>query len=369
MKKVNKKMKRVLLLEPYYGGSHKQFLSGLQQWVDAEFVLLHLPARKWKMRMQFSAVYFAEQIRAMPPEKQQFDLLLCSTFVDVAVLRALLTRLPHWKNTVPVKTYFHENQYAYPVQQADISMRQFAAINYSTALASDSCAFNSQYNLDSFIKGIRRVLKLASDMKIGGTADAILQKSVVLHPGMDYSSIDAAQPPAKEEIPVIVWNHRWEHDKGPEVFFEALYVLQKKKIPFRVIVLGKSHPNLSACFVEAKERLANECLHFAYADSKKQYAELLKKGDIVVSTAKHEFFGIAVLEAIRAGCYPLLPNDLSYPELYPDSYLYAPGKLAGKLENLLRSPIDFGESKSKELTERFAWQHLQNAYKQWLFAD
>ena len=362
-------MKRVLLLEPYYGGSHKQFLTGLQQWIDAEFVLLYLPARKWKMRMQFSAVYFAEQIRAMSPDKQQFDLLLCSTFVDVAVLRALLARLVHWNDTVPVKTYFHENQFAYPVQQEDVSMRQFAAINYSTALASDSCAFNSQYNLDSFQRGVRLVLKRAPDMNIGGTADEILQKSVVLHPGMDYSCIDAAQTPVKEKMPVIVWNHRWEHDKGPEVFFEALYLLQKKKITFGLIVLGQSHPDNSACFSEAKARLAKECIHFAYVDSKEQYAELLKRGDIVVSTARHEFFGIAVLEAIRAGCYPLLPDDLSYPELYPKQYLYTPGKLAHKLEELLLSPIVFGERKSRELTERFAWQHLQNAYKRWLFAD
>ncbi|MCW5209466.1 DUF3524 domain-containing protein [Desulfobulbus sp. US1] len=42
----------ILLLEPYYGGSHKAFLIGLQQQLDYRFTLLSLPARKWKMRMQ-----------------------------------------------------------------------------------------------------------------------------------------------------------------------------------------------------------------------------------------------------------------------------------------------------------------------------
>ena len=121
-------MKRILLLEPYYGGSHKQFLTGIQNCVEAEFVLFSLPARKWKMRMQFSAIYFVQQIKALSAAEQQFDLVLCSTFVDVAVLRSLLLNLPHWNRDARVKTYFHENQIAYPSQQEDISMRQFVSI-------------------------------------------------------------------------------------------------------------------------------------------------------------------------------------------------------------------------------------------------
>ena len=57
-----KVMKRVLILEAYYGGSHKLFLQGLQKAVKADYTLFTLPARKWKMRMQLSAIWFAEQI-------------------------------------------------------------------------------------------------------------------------------------------------------------------------------------------------------------------------------------------------------------------------------------------------------------------
>ncbi len=360
-------MKRILLLEPYYGGSHKQFLTGVQQWVDAEFVLLSLPARKWKMRMQFSAIWFVEQIKAMPVAKQHFDVVLCSTFVDVAVLRALLCSLPHWNQNACVKTYFHENQFAYPSQQKDLSMRQFTSINCNTALASDGCAFNSHYNLNSFVEGVRKVTKFASDMKIVESVEAICRKSVVLSPGMDYSFIDEVLAPVKEDgPPVIVWNHRWEHDKGPEDFFAALYSIQKKNIPFRLIVLGESYPNMPACFEEAEKRLASEIVHFAYAESRKHYAKLLRLGDIVVSTAKHEFFGISVLEAIRAGCYPLLPDDLSYPELYPKEFRYPSGLLAERLGELLRFPVTLGAEKASELTERFSWQQLQKMYRQWL---
>ncbi len=360
-------MKRVLILEPYYGGSHKLFLQGLQQNIEADFVLMTLPARKWKMRMQFSAIWFVEEIKKLPRGKQSFDVVLCSTFVDVAVFRALVHPVPGWNKEAVVKTYFHENQFAYPSQKQDISMRQFTAINCTTALASDACAFNSLFNLDTFLAGVQKVVKFATDMKIPGVVDAIRQKSVVLYPGMDYSFIDEVTVSKKDGgAPIIVWNHRWEHDKGPEIFFNALYTLQKKRIVFRLIVLGESYANMPECFSTAQKRLADEILHFGYAESRKKYAELLRMGDVLVSTAKHEFYGIAVLEGIRAGCYPLLPESLSYPELYGKEFLYTPGKLVKKLEEYLRYPVCLENETRNSLTTRFSWHCQREHYTKWL---
>lgn len=361
-------MKRVLILEPYFGGSHKLFLEGVQRTVEADFVLMTLPAWKWKMRMQFSAIWFVQQIQELPECQRSFDVVLCSTFVDVAVLRALLGNIAGWNCETVMKTYFHENQFAYPSQQKDVSMRQFTSVNFSTALASDGCAFNSDFNKNSFLEGVNEVIKLASDMKIPSLCDDILKKSVVLYPGMDYSFLDVIyRGVADGGPPIIVWNHRWEHDKGPEMLFDALYQLQEKKVSFRLIVLGESYANMPECFTKAEKRLTKEIIHFGYAESRQRYAELLHQGDVLVSTAKHEFFGIAVLEGIRAGCYPLLPKSLSYPELYSDEFLYEPGKLVEKLERYLRNPVALGQETSKRLTERFSWHRCKDEYTQWLF--
>ncbi len=365
-------MNRVLILEPYYGGSHKLFLTGLQKTVDADYTLLTLPPRKWKMRMQLSAFWFVQDIKKIAFEKRCFDTILCSTFVDVAVLRSLLTGIPGWNPNARVLTYFHENQFEYPGQEMAPDIRQFAAINLSTAMASDSCAFNSQYNLESFLTAIGKFLKKAADMKPLEIVEGIRGKSVVLYPGMDYSSIDeaAARPKGLEAgPPVLVWNHRWEHDKGPELFFEALYEIKKEGVAFQVIVMGESFANVPQCFVEALSLLEDETIHFGYADNREQYAALLRQGDVIVSAARHEFFGISVLEGIRAGCYPLLPHALSYPELYPDDFLYQPGTLKTRLAAVLKNTPVLQEKTRRNLTGRFDWKQCAGRYRRWLFSD
>ena len=55
--------------------------------------------------------------------------------------------------------------------------------------------------------------------------------------------------------------------------------------------------------------------HIGFAESREDYEKVLLSSDLLISTADHEFFGIAVLEAISAGVYPLLPERLSYPEI------------------------------------------------------
>ncbi len=362
-------MKRVLILEPYFGGSHKAFLEGLQQAVSAEFTLLTLPARKWKMRMQLSAYWFAQEIEKYAVRQRSFDTVLCSTFVDVAALRSLLAQIAGWNQHAKVITYFHENQFAYPAQKNAPDIRQFSALNLSTAMASDLCIFNSKYNMESFLGAIQSFLKKASDMKPLNSVEVLREKSIILYPGMDYSGIDDVEERSRKkmtDVTTIVWNHRWEHDKGPELFFEALYIIQEKRIPFHLIVLGQSFGDRPGCFYEASVRLSEEIVHFGYVETSSEYAQLLHRGDVIVSTARHEFFGISVVEGIRAGCYPLLPNDLSYPELYQEEFLYEPGRLAGKLHDFLLQPATLSWEDIKKITEPFAWVCCGRQYEECL---
>ena len=349
----------ILVLEPYFGGSHKSFLNGLSNHLPFKFEFMTFPARKWKWRMRIAAPFYARELH---DSGKRYDRILCSTFVDVAAFRGLA---PLWVREVPLITYFHENQFYYPMQVEDERDFHFTLTNLTTALASDSLAFNSAYNLNSFLEGTEKLLRKSYDLKLKNPRESILNKSEVLPPGIDFSGIDISKDVKQEGTPVVVWNHRWEHDKNPGPFFKALFKLDREGIDFKLIVLGESFRNCPLIFNEAKKRLSNRILHFGYTASRRDYAGLLRQGNLVVSTAKHEFFGISVIEAVRAGCRPLLPKRLSYPELFPEEFLYEDKNFINCLkETLVKNRLSADDS--IKLTERFSWESLAPSYKAWI---
>ena len=56
--------------------------------------------------------------------------------------------------------------------------------------------------------------------------------------------------------------------------------------------------------------------------NKKQYYKLLAKAKIVFSANQQETFGIGAVEGLFFGTIPLVPNRLSYVELYDPLFRY-----------------------------------------------
>ena len=105
--------------------------------------------------------------------------------------------------------------------------------------------------------------------------------------------------------------------------------------------------------------------------SRAEYIKWLKRGSIVISTARQENFGIAVIEAARYGCVPLLPARLAYPEIIPQRFhpqvLYTdPGDLVDKLSRLITNYSEFEKLRGdlSEQMNRFAWENLIDRYDQ-----
>jgi len=299
----------ILALEPYYGGSHKAFIDGLSAASSHNWTVLNLPAHTWKWRMRHSAITFAAHVEKLVDNDKRWDLLFCSDMLNLAEFVALA---PSEIAGLPKVIYFHENQLTYPVRTEDERDCHFAMTNLTSALAADAVWFNTQFHMDSFLDALAIFLKSMPDHQPVDAIDNICLKSSVLPPGIDDL------PPRRQRKPGplrILWAARWEHDKNPEDFFEAVGILKMRNVRFRLNIIGQSFRERPEIFTKARGELADHIDYWGYQKSRNEYMQALYDSDVIVSTANHEFFGISLVEAVGAGAYPLVPQRLSYPEI------------------------------------------------------
>ena len=303
---------RIMLVEPYFTGSHRAWADGYRNASAHEVVLVTHEGRFWKWRMHGGYVTLAEQIADLGG---QFDALLVS---DMVHLPALLGAARRQLGAVPVVLFMHENQLMYPVAEADREDLAYPLINWGSMAVADRVVFNSEFHLAGWFDGVGALLRHFPDRKHGHLVADVMNRSEVLPVGVDLARLDdpVGDRPDSGDPPLILWNQRWEYDKGPDVFFAALDRLVAEDISFRVALAGENVRNRPDEFEEARARLGERVVHYGYAEEG-AYRRLLREASIVVSTAHHEFFGVAVVEAVYAGPFPVLPNRLVYPERIP----------------------------------------------------
>lgn len=152
--------------------------------------------------------------------------------------------------------------------------------------------FNSNFNRDSFLHNIPKILKLLPDYKPKNLQNEIESKSRVLYFPISYPNISNSI--TKPECLHIVWPHRWEFDKAPEEFFDVLYKLKNNNYQFVISVLGENFSDVPDVFNEANTFLKEHILNFGFVKSKEEYYHILRRAHVVVSTANHEFFGVSM---------------------------------------------------------------------------
>lgn len=91
----------------------------------------------------------------------------------------------------------------------------------------------------------------------------------------------------------LVWPHRWEHDKNPQLLANTLIELNQRQIPFTVSIIGEFFETHPPCFDEMQTKLESKIRHFGYL-SREDYLNCLTEADIVISTADHEFYGVSM---------------------------------------------------------------------------
>lgn len=328
--------RKALLLSAYDAQSHRHWHQMLSNHItDFDWTVIALPAHHFFWRVRSNGLSFALDHRECL--SSGYDVLIATSMVDLATLRGLVPELA----SVPALVYFHENQFDYPQREA-VSEHRIINVQLSsivTAFCANRVLFNSEYNRRSFLSGARQFIKRMPDGLSSTIACDIEKKSVVLPvpihadittPRRDCHSKFSGRYKKDNNCVDLVWAHRWEFDKQPDVFFNALeklYAMPEyvaSSVSVRLHVMGQSFRQVPDCFQWARERGIHNVKTWGF-QSRADYYQVLAKSEITVSTALHDFQGLSMIEAIHQGCIPVAPNRVAYPEYIPAELLYETG--------------------------------------------
>lgn len=358
---------RILLLETFYTGSHKKWAEEFQRFSKHEVEIFPLSGHHWKWRMHGGAVTLATKFT---DGKAKPDLILATDMLDLNLFLSL-TRT--WAHHIPTAIYFHENQLNYPWSPTDKDVKlqrdnHYAFINYSSALTADKVFFNSQYHHDAFLDELPKFLKTFPDYNNLETVETIRNKSSVLPLALDLKKFDEHKPTEviKPNRAVILWNHRWEYDKNPERFFNALFEIAERGIDFKLIILGEEYEKHPPIFDVAKEKLVANILHWGYAETFDEYSKWLWTADMLPVTSTQDFFGGSVIEAMYCNAVPFLPKRLAYPEHIPpqfhSTFFYDEEDFVNKIQRRIMDVKYLRVMDTQQYARKYDWSNLISVY-------
>lgn len=312
---------KVLLLSAYDAASHQRWRQTITtEFSDFQWQVLTLPPRHFSWRIRGNSLTWSLTQHSLL--SAPYDLVIATSMTDLATLRGLVPQLCE----VPTLLYFHENQFSYPQNKSRHGAVEAQMVSIYSALAADGLAFNSNYNLDTFMQGVSRLLSKLPDHVPEGIVEQLKVKSCVL-PVPILAQAPVASRPNRPDKLSVVWNHRWEYDKGPDRLLRLISALAKAEYGhYELHIIGQQFRSLPDEFKQIKMLVAHSPAlsleSWGFIESEARYREVLSACDVVLSSALHDFQGLSVLEAVGAGCCPVVPDRLAYQELLDQGYRY-----------------------------------------------
>ncbi|MBC7182936.1 MAG: DUF3524 domain-containing protein, partial [Marinobacter sp.] len=316
MQNAGEATKRILLLSGYDAASHRRWREQLIDLLpDFRWASLALPPRFFRWRIRGTPLSWLNE----PLLREPWDLVIATSMVDLATLRGLHPRLA----ATPCLLYMHENQFAFPVSSGQSASVDPQMVNLYSTMSADCVVFNSGWNRESFFDGAGALLDRLPDAVPDGLIANLRDKSRIIPVPIEDQLFVARKHAHNWGCPHLLWNHRWEYDKGPERLLALLRVLDGRSMSFRLSVVGEGFRNHPNAFDQIREQFDDRIEQWGFVPRRQAYDRLLGQADIVLSTALHDFQGLSMLEAMASGCVPLAPDRLAYREYVPASCRYA----------------------------------------------
>lgn len=162
----------------------------------------------------------------------------------------------------------------------------------------------------------------------------------------------------------VVYSSRWDWEKNPGFFVDLV-----EAMPDVTFAVCTGHPALRSNSSEGQNAitklywLANRRKNVRVFTglTKGQYYAILCRSRVQFNCAFQDWVSFTLLEALSFGCYPLYPNERSFPEAldHVDEFLYVPQNLTSAIEHL-----KFLLSQAKGAQERFSFETLLRPHDQ-----
>ena len=350
----------VLLVEPFFTGSHQAWAEGWRQASRHDVHVLAGSGMGWRRSMRTGSTVLTDRAAEWVATHGLPDLVVGTNMLDLASFLGLSRRL---LGPVAAVQFMHENQFSYPRQVGEPLDSGLAWMQWRSLVVADEIWCNSEYHRRSLLDGLTMLDDGAETVV---DADAIESKMWVGHLGIDVDACRRAVPASGPRRPLVVSNQRWHHDKDLGSVLRAIRTALEQGFDCEVALLGDPMGGEADALAPLIDELGDAVVVRGHLP-RHEYLDVLRRADVVVSAARNENFGLAVVEAIAAGAWPVVPAALAYPEVVPSEFhgscLYEPGGLGVRLREVL-GRIAAGEASPVGLAEsmaRFDWAVVARA--------
>ncbi|XP_072817024.1 tRNA-queuosine alpha-mannosyltransferase isoform X6 [Vicugna pacos] len=359
----------ILIVEAFYGGSHKQLVDLLQEELE-DCVLHTLPAKKWHWRARTSALYFSQNV----PPSARYRILFASSVLNLTELAALRPDLGKLKKIL----YFHENQLVYPVKKCQERDFQYGYNQILSCLVADVVVFNSVFNMESFLTSIGKFMKLIPDHRPKDLESIIRPKCQVIYFPIRFPDVSRFMPEHKTAHLQKILSLKGNDGAAPS---RALPFQQEQRDWENALKNFDSESG--PCGATQQENLCSSVSQEPYLKtfdapdhSSAHHGENKQNPRDILGGAEYQQRPLHIvwphrwLEAVYCGCYPLCPKDLVYPEIFPAEYLYStPEQLSKKLQNFCKRPDIIRKHLYKGEMAPFSWAALHGKFRSLLTTE
>jgi len=132
----------------------------------------------------------------------------------------------------------------------------------------------------------------------------------------EIMEMGSPRSPVEQRERIIIYPHRFDHEKRPGVFMDMMETLWEERQDFTVW-FTTSRETFRSNRPELLEQLNRASFDYEIKAglTKREYYQAMAQARLFVSTTIEENFGYCLAEAIALGCAVAVPDNYSHPEL------------------------------------------------------